>query len=318
MHCKLAYPGVGWRAAPRTYLVRSAAGWRPRPDGESAGATGPSGDCSGRGDGRGGASSAGGAGGCMAGGAQDAFRPAEEPLRATHDVSMTLTPMLAGDTETPRLSSAPTAPGSCPHEAASSAAPSICWTKEARRRPCSAERPAAPGWGGLGTASLRTAACPTSSPEPKLPSEQRAASLGGRHPLLPSGGWRRGGEGEGGGQHQTRREHRPAGTPEHPSFFLSPGGPGAQDQLRTLGPAPGRWLAYNLCKVYRAGRADHALVSPHPQFHFKKGDTALSTSAKATRHAHSPLQSSLRHRSLFPRTARGLMATRGYCTFGFS
>lgn len=186
----------------------------------------------------------------MAGGAQDAFRPAEEPLRATHDVSITLTPMLAGDTETPRLSLTPRAPGSRPHEAASSAAPSISWTKEARRRPCSAEHPAAPGWGGLGTAGLRTAACPTSSPEPKLPSEQRAASLGGS-PTPPK--WRVD-AGEGGGQHQTRREHRPAGTPEHPSFFLSPGGPEAQDRLRTPGPAPGRWLAYNLCKVYRAGR----------------------------------------------------------------
>ena len=242
--------GSGGGPAPRTYLVRSAAGWRPRPDGESAGTMGPSGDCSGRGDGRGGASSAGGGGGCMAGGAQDAFRPAEEPLRATHDVSITLTPMLAGDTETPRLSLTPRAPGSRPHEAASSAAPSISWTKEARRRPCSAEHPAAPGWGGLGTAGLRTAACPTSSPEPKLPSEQRAASLGGS-PTPPK--WRVD-AGEGGGQHQTRREHRPAGTPEHPSFFLSPGGPEAQDRLRTPGPAPGRWLAYNLCKVYRAGR----------------------------------------------------------------
>lgn len=37
----------------------------------------------------------------MEGGAQDAFRPAEEPLRATQDVSMTLTPMLARDTKTP-------------------------------------------------------------------------------------------------------------------------------------------------------------------------------------------------------------------------
>lgn len=36
----------------------------------------------------------------MEGGAQAAFRPAEEPLRATQDVSMTLTPMLARDTKT--------------------------------------------------------------------------------------------------------------------------------------------------------------------------------------------------------------------------
>jgi len=75
-------------------LVRSAPGWRPKPDGDSEGAAGPSRGCSGRGDGRGAASSAGGAGGCMVGGAQDAFLPAEEPLRATQDVSMTLTPML--------------------------------------------------------------------------------------------------------------------------------------------------------------------------------------------------------------------------------
>lgn len=89
----------GGRQRP-AYLIRSAPGWRPRPDGESAGTAGPSGGCSGRGDGKGGASSADGAGGCMVGGAQDAFRPAEEPLRATHDVSMTLTPMLARDRET--------------------------------------------------------------------------------------------------------------------------------------------------------------------------------------------------------------------------
>lgn len=77
-------------------------GCRLAPDGESAGAgvAGLSGTCSGRGDGRGAASSEGGAGGCMEGGAQDAFRPAEEPLRATQDVSMTLTPMLARDTKT--------------------------------------------------------------------------------------------------------------------------------------------------------------------------------------------------------------------------
>lgn len=34
------------------------------------------------------------------GGAQDAFRPVEEPLRATQEVSMTLTPMLVKDTKT--------------------------------------------------------------------------------------------------------------------------------------------------------------------------------------------------------------------------
>lgn len=87
----------GW-----AYLGRSGVGCRLAPDGESAGAgvAGLSGTCSGRGDDRGAASSEGGAGGCMEGGAQDAFRPAEEPLRATQDVSMTLTPMLARDTKT--------------------------------------------------------------------------------------------------------------------------------------------------------------------------------------------------------------------------
>lgn len=88
-------------ALVRAYLVRSGPGWRPRPDGESAGTAGLSRGCSGSGEGRGAASSAGGAGGCMEGGAQDAFRPAEEPLRATQFVSMTLTPMLARDTKTP-------------------------------------------------------------------------------------------------------------------------------------------------------------------------------------------------------------------------
>lgn len=81
---------------PQAYLVRSAPGWRPRLDGESEGTMGSSGGCSGRGDGR----SAGGAGGCMEGGAHDPFRPAEEPLRATQDVSITLTPMLVRDTKT--------------------------------------------------------------------------------------------------------------------------------------------------------------------------------------------------------------------------
>lgn len=37
----------------------------------------------------------------MEGGAPVAFLPAEEPLRATQDVSITLTPMLARDTKTP-------------------------------------------------------------------------------------------------------------------------------------------------------------------------------------------------------------------------
>lgn len=75
-------------------LVRSAPGWRPRPDGESEGTTGSSGGCSRRGEGRGAAGSSGGAGGCVEGGAHDPFRPADdEPLRATQDVSITLTPM---------------------------------------------------------------------------------------------------------------------------------------------------------------------------------------------------------------------------------
>ena len=78
------------------------------------------------------------------------------------------------------------------------------------------------------------------------------------------------------------------------------------------------WLTTSARSTEQGG-ADHALVSPRPpDSTSRRGDTALSTSAKATRHAHSPLQSSLRHRSLFPWTARGLMATRGYCTFGFS
>lgn len=85
----------------RAYLVRSAPGWRPRPDGESEGTTGSSGGCSRRGEGRGAASSSGGAGGCVEGGAHDPFRPADdEPLRATQDVSITLTPMLVRDTKT--------------------------------------------------------------------------------------------------------------------------------------------------------------------------------------------------------------------------
>lgn len=94
---RASLPWRGW-----AYLGRSGVGCRLAPDGESAGAgvAGLSGTCSGRGEGRGAASSEGGAGGCMEGGAQDAFRPAEEPLRATQDVSMTLTPMLARDTKT--------------------------------------------------------------------------------------------------------------------------------------------------------------------------------------------------------------------------
>lgn len=90
---------------PPAYLVRSGPGWSPKPDGGSEGAAataGPSGGCSGSGEGRGAAASSagGGAGGCMVGGAQDAFLPADEPRRATQDVSMTLTPMLARDTKT--------------------------------------------------------------------------------------------------------------------------------------------------------------------------------------------------------------------------
>lgn len=250
----------------------------------------------------------------MAGGAQDAFRPAEEPLRATHDVSMTLTPMLAGDTETPRGLAAPRRRAPAPTGRPAAQPPSICWTKEAERRPCSAERPAAPGWGGLGTHSLRTAACPTSSPEPKLPSEQSGFAGGSPTPPRWRMGARRGGGG-GGGQHQTRREHRPAGTPEHPSFFCHLGS-GAQDQLRTLGPAPGRWLAYNLCRSTEQGGADHALVQS--TIPLQEGGHSSEYIGQSNQTAHSPLQSSLRHRSLFPWTARGLMATRGYCTFGFS
>jgi hypothetical protein len=102
---KFGHPGTHTspplKVVASAYLGRSMVGCRPMPDGESAGTTGLSGVCSSRGDGRGAASSAGGAGGCMEGGAQDAFRPAEEPLRATQDVSMTLTPMLARDTKTP-------------------------------------------------------------------------------------------------------------------------------------------------------------------------------------------------------------------------
>lgn len=100
-HPLLSQPARPQGAVAGAYLTRSGTGCRPMPDGESAGAAGLSGTCSGRGDGRGAASSAGGAGGCMEGGAQDAFRPAEEPLRATQDVSMTLTPMLARDTKIP-------------------------------------------------------------------------------------------------------------------------------------------------------------------------------------------------------------------------
>lgn len=93
--------GGGCREPARTYLVRSTPGWRPRPDGESECTTGSSGGCSRRGEGRGAASSSGGAGGCVEGGAHDPFRPAdEEPLRATQDVSITLTPMLVRDTKT--------------------------------------------------------------------------------------------------------------------------------------------------------------------------------------------------------------------------
>lgn len=62
-----------------------------------------SGDCSGMGEWGVGGSSAGGAGGCVAGGAEVALRPAEVPRRATHEVSITLTPMLG----TQRRGSAP-------------------------------------------------------------------------------------------------------------------------------------------------------------------------------------------------------------------
>lgn len=86
--------GTGGRGCP--YLARSAAGGKPKLVGGGEGVAEISGACSGMGECGVAGSSAGGAGGCVAGGVADALRPPEVPLRATHEVSITLTPMLGG------------------------------------------------------------------------------------------------------------------------------------------------------------------------------------------------------------------------------
>lgn len=215
---------LGWPGS--TYLVRSAPGWRPKPDGDSEGTAGPSRGCSGRGDGRGAASSAGGAGGCMVGGAQDAFLPAEEPLRATQDVSMTLTPMLARDTKTPAYPRVPRSRRPPPHSGHIQARPpgeqqhslstllgrgSEAGLGRCPARGCPEPRctPAAPARLAAPLPPSAKASWPQDlRVESKLAPEQNAAFLG----LIPSPKWememgRAGVEGERQGQHRTRRWH---------------------------------------------------------------------------------------------------------------
>lgn len=266
-------PGEGGQRL--AYLVRSAPGRRPRPDGESAGTGGPSGGCSGRGDGRGAASSAGGggAGGCMVGGAQDAFLPAEEPLRATHEVSMTLTPMLAGTQRHPGLPPRAGCRAHPPSKRSSSAAPSISWAREARWRPCSAV-PAS--W------RLR-AGLPTSFPRIQASLRSRVGLPGGGREgaLLPNGRWRRAGQRRG-RSISLEQGADPQGASKHPSAsFRSPGG------VWGTGPTPGsraspRLLAeLSLCGVYAAGKGlIMPPVTPGPRCPLNEGNTALSKLAK--------------------------------------
>lgn len=88
-------------AASSTYLAHSAPGGKPKLVGVGEGVAEMSRDCSGIGDWGVAARSEGGAGGCMAGGVEDALRTMEVPLRATQEVSITRTPMLwGGNTET--------------------------------------------------------------------------------------------------------------------------------------------------------------------------------------------------------------------------
>lgn len=82
--------------ASSTYLARSTPGGNPKLVGVREGVAEMSRDCSGIGDWGVAASSQGGAGGCMAGGVEDALRTMEGPLRATQEVSITRTPMLVG------------------------------------------------------------------------------------------------------------------------------------------------------------------------------------------------------------------------------
>lgn len=82
---------------PSTYLAHSAPGGKPKLVGVGEGVAEMSRDCSGIGDWGVAARSEGGAGGCMAGGVEDALRTTEVPLRATQEVSITRTPMLWGE-----------------------------------------------------------------------------------------------------------------------------------------------------------------------------------------------------------------------------
>lgn len=170
----------------RAYLVRSAPGCRPRLDGESEGTAGSSGGCSRRGEGRGAASSSGGAGGCVEGGAHDPFRPAEEPLRATQDVSITLTPMLVRDTKTRAYPPRQTA-GALPPKRHIQAG--RCWNSSAALAPSRARgargggpAPRPTGRPGASPARLPRPAGSCASPLPK-PADLRAEAASPGHSL---------------------------------------------------------------------------------------------------------------------------------------
>lgn len=74
-------------------LARSAVGGKPKLVAGDEGLADTSGTCSGMGECGVAGGSAGGAGGCVAGGVAGVLRAPEVPLRATHEVSITLTPM---------------------------------------------------------------------------------------------------------------------------------------------------------------------------------------------------------------------------------
>lgn len=83
--------------------------------------------------------------------------------------------------------------------------------------------------------------------------------------------------------------------------------PGLWGQLQDAG-----WLTTSARSTEQGG-ADHALVSPHPQFHFKKGGHSSEyIGQQLDTHIH---LRACQGTAAILWTARGLMATRGYCTF---
>lgn len=151
--------------------------------------------------------------------------------------------------------------------------------------------PAAPGGAptsGPGTAGLRTTACPTSSPESKLPSEQRAASLGGTHSSQVGGGGGRDSEGGAASDHNRAPASR-GHLNIHLSSFCHLG-------IESTGQTRDSCTSPRVLAELQPPQGLHSreglnmpLVSLHPDSILTRGrQTALSKSAKATSHTHSP------------------------------